>query len=214
MGDHQCIKDVGTELLKEAKAFPDINLINLDPMYFGDIHIKQDPTKPVSIDLMVFDSKAYGIAGMRISKVEGMGADIRGPHSLTFKSKFTSLVGNYKINGKVLILPIRGSGQSNITLVEPTFYMTFTGEPVEKEGKTFMKPGNFKMQLIVKGMITYMENLFNDKALSDNMNSFLNENWEDIFGELKDSVVEAMKIPIRNVIIDVMEANPYSELFE
>lgn len=205
---------MGTELLKEAKGYPAINLANLDPMFFGDMHLKQNPSSPVSIELTVFDSNAYGVAGMRISKVEGLGKDPRGPHSLTFKSPFTSLVGDYEISGKILILPIRGTGRSNITLVEPTYFMSFNGKPVEKDGKIYMKPEDFVMKLKVNGMICDFENLFNDKVLSDNMNNFLNENWKDIFDELRDSVIEAMSVPIKNVIIEVMEATPYEELFD
>lgn len=34
-----------------------------------------------------------------------------------------------------------------------------------------------------------MSNLFNgDKALGDNMNKFLNDNWNDIYTELKPSI--------------------------
>lgn len=37
-------------------------------------------------------------------------------NQLIFKIDYLSLVGDYVIDGKILILPIKGSGQSNITM--------------------------------------------------------------------------------------------------
>uniref|UniRef100_T1GD30 Uncharacterized protein n=1 Tax=Megaselia scalaris TaxID=36166 RepID=T1GD30_MEGSC len=100
IGDVKCLKEVGTELLVEAKGFSDINLISLDPMNFGDMRIQKDEKSPVNIDLKMKNAQAFGLAGTKIIKASGFGKDLKGPHSLTFHNDATSLVGDYDINGK------------------------------------------------------------------------------------------------------------------
>jgi len=46
----------------------------------------------------------------------GFGKDLTGKHEVRIIAKTFSLVGPYNINGKVLILPISGTGKSNMTM--------------------------------------------------------------------------------------------------
>lgn len=46
----------------------------------------------------------------------GFGKNPVGTHEVSFLFSRVSLVGDYVINGKVLILPISGTGKSNITM--------------------------------------------------------------------------------------------------
>ena len=58
------------------------------------------------------------------------------------------------------------------------------------------------------------ENLFNgDKALGDNMNLFLNENWQDILKELKPSISEALSQIFAALINAVFGKVPYNEIW-
>lgn len=57
-------------------------------------------------------------------------------------------------------------------------------------------------------------NLFNgNKELGDNMNLFLNENWQDIFKETKASIEKAFVRVIKEYINDVFMKMPYKDLF-
>lgn len=61
----------------------------------------------------------------------------------------------------------------------------------------------------------YLDNLFNgDKALGDNMNIFLNENWKDILDELKPAVVEAFSQIFASVINSIFSRLSYDDVFE
>lgn len=62
-------------------------------------------------------------------------------------------------------------------------------------------------------MYLYLENLFNNKALSDNMNSFLNENWQIILAELKPSVRDTLSTIVSGIISSVFDKLPYEDLF-
>lgn len=58
------------------------------------------------------------------------------------------------------------------------------------------------------------ENLFNgDKALGENMNLFLNENWQDILKELKPGVTDAFAQIFSNIINGIFQKIAYSDIF-
>ena len=66
----------------------------------------------------------------------------------------------------------------------------------------------------LKRLYIKFTNLFNgDKALGDNMNLFLNDNWNDILNELKPSINEAFTEIYVNVFNDVFNHIPYDEMF-
>lgn len=57
-------------------------------------------------------------------------------------------------------------------------------------------------------------NLFNgDKALGDNTNLFLNQNWEDIFNELKKAIENAFGSVYRDYTKQILESLPFNEIF-
>lgn len=61
----------------------------------------------------------------------------------------------------------------------------------------------------------YFGNLFNgDKALGDNMNLFLNDNWREIFDELRVSVEGAFANIFKNLVNQVFNNLPYNVLFK
>lgn len=108
----------------------------IDPMKIANMHIKQGEESPVNIELTVKDSLAHGISTMTFKKIRwvvlqfkyvrginiwyshwrGFGKDIAKKHELLFTADRLSLEGPYEIKGKVLILPIVGSGNSNLTI--------------------------------------------------------------------------------------------------
>jgi len=60
----------------------------------------------------------------------------------------------------------------------------------------------------------YLTNLFNgDKALGDNMNLFINENWRDILKELKPSIQDTISQILQNIINRIFAKIPYDDIF-
>lgn len=113
-----------------------INLIPIDPLHIPSILIKQGAESPVNVELKFTDVDLTGLTSHRFTKMEWVTAISK--QELLFKTRFSSfsgftkepagkyvlkvsgpvlyLVGPYKISGRVLVLPIQGVGQSNITL--------------------------------------------------------------------------------------------------
>ena len=59
-----------------------------------------------------------------------------------------------------------------------------------------------------------LQKLYNgDKALGDSTNAFLNENWEEIYNELKQLIFDAFTLIIQNTVNNVFNKIPYKDLF-
>lgn len=65
--------------------------------------------------------------------------------------------------------------------------------------------------MVKKGSVTYkvahasiqLDNLFGDKALSDNMNKLLNDNWEAVVKDLGDAIPITMEEVFRSIATGV-----------
>lgn len=124
------------------------------------------------------------------------------------------LVGPYIMDGRVLILPVQGKGESNLTLLDSDTIISFTGKPVTKNGKVYMQTDNLKFSLSPGKMIVQFGNMFNgDPVLGPSTNQFLNENWQDIYKELRTSVESAFGKVIETLINNVFAGLQYKNAF-
>ncbi|XP_058976263.1 uncharacterized protein LOC131801522 [Musca domestica] len=214
-GDEQCIGKVIGLIAREKYGGDDsLNLSAMDPIPVKKFHIKQGSDSPVNIDLLFTNNVGIGLKTATLLKTKGFGKDLATKHEVIFKTDKLALVGDYKISGKVLVLPIHGSGKSNVTLVEPKITISWMGTPNVKDGgATHMKLDKFTVDLEPKNVIFNFENLFNDKFLSDNMNKFLTDSWKETYPEIHTALTKGLAPIARNVIQGVFDKHPYEKLF-
>lgn len=126
-----------------------------------------------------------------------------------------SLHGDYKVNGRVLILPIQGDGKASLVFENVNMSAKFKPIFIEKKGKQYLQAGSsFKLDFDMENMQIKLTNLFNgDKALGDNMNVFLNENWRDILKELKPAISYAIEEVFKSIVNRIFNKVPYYEMF-
>lgn len=95
------------------------------------------------------------------------------------------------------------------------FLVRFNGKASVKNGRTHLKVDNLKMSFSLSKMIFDLTNLYNgDKVLGDSTNLFLNQNWLEVFTEIKKSVFSAFAQITENVLNQIFSKVPYDELFE
>lgn len=76
------------------------------------------------------------------------------------------LMGDYTINGKILILPITGAGKCNLGFGNATFVYDVKWTEFDRNGVTYATLGNDTLNYDVKSASFLFENLFNgDKQL-------------------------------------------------
>lgn len=125
-----------------------------------------------------------------------------------------SITGKYKINGRVLVLPIRGEGNADLVFDNAKLVIKYKPKVIEKRGKEYIQTERFQLDFDTTRLHINLENLFNgDKALGDNMNLFLNENWRDILNELKPAITFAVEEILKGIINRIFIRVPYADIF-
>ncbi|XP_049286339.1 uncharacterized protein LOC125765363 [Anopheles funestus] len=212
-GDESCITQAISDTFhKYQSGVPGLGLASLDPLRIDEMDIVQG-TGPVNIVLNFKNVDITGFKDVLVKKAKGFTAN---PNvmEMNLLLPVASLVGSYKIKGKVLILPIQGEGASNMTMVNCDFLMKWNGGLEKRNGKEYFQMNKIKATFDTTRFYMHLTNLFNgDKALGDNMNQFLNDNWEDILKELKPAIIGAFTNIFRAIISNVFENVPYDELF-
>lgn len=78
---------------------------------------------------------------------------------------------------------------------------------------------NDKKNILIKitfkhRMIAQFGNLFNgDKVLGETTNRFLNDNWQDIFNEIKGSIFDAFSLITQTMLNNMFAHHDYNHLF-
>lgn len=121
---------------------------------------------------------------------------------------------NYEINGTLMVLAIHGKGPGQIKLEELNFSLDFLLERYKKDGKTHFKVTNSTLNLNPKFIIFRLDNLFGgEKTLSDNLNKVLNDNWKELFHEMKSKYEEVFSQKFGTVFNNLLGLVSESELF-
>ncbi|XP_058060766.1 protein takeout-like [Anopheles bellator] len=212
--DEQCIiQAISNTFQKYTTGLPQLGLASLDPLRIDEMDIVQGEG-PVNIELNFKNVDIIGFKDVIVKKAKGFTAN---PNvmEINLEVPLASLVGDYKIKGKVLILPIQGEGVSNLTMANCNFVMKWNGALQKRsDGKEYYQMNKIKATLDTTRFYTELTNLFNgDKALGENMNMFLNENWQDILKELKPAIISSFAKVFRAIITNVFDNVPYNELF-
>ncbi|XP_050079367.1 uncharacterized protein LOC126567180 [Anopheles maculipalpis] len=211
--DGNCLLEAITATFQNFhKGVPEIGLVPLDPLRIDKMDIVQGDG-PINIVLNFKKVDLLGFQHAQIKKASGFTSNPT-KMDLNLVVPVASLIGGYRINGKVLILPIQGEGSSNMTMVNCDISLKWTGKLVDKNGKQFYQVDKFKVHFDTSRFYMDFSNLFNgDKALGDNMNVFLNDNWQDILKELKPAISAAFTKIFEAVVTNVFNRVPYNELY-
>jgi len=148
------------------------------------------------------------------SKVQRYRTDLE-KHLIICDSKTDriEMIGDYEMSGRILLLPITGSGKANITLLNTKIEHRLIGEPFERDGVKYMRLKEYRVELNPKRVYMHFENLFNDPLLSQTMNRFLNDNWELVFNELKIGYAKSFGKIFRNISNKLFEKIPFDSIF-
>ncbi|RZF33318.1 hypothetical protein LSTR_LSTR007663 [Laodelphax striatellus] len=209
---NNCLKAAIKGILPElVKGIPSLGVWPLDPLSIQNLQIKQG-SGPVSIDLTFININMTGIRSLTLKTVDA-NWDKYSLDSTGDLSEPIILEGDYNIDGKVLILPISGTGKCKLTLDDVQAAMGLRGKELVKDKKVHMDVEKFDFRFNTTKLHLYFGNLFNgDKALGDNMNTFLNQNWDEILKELKPAIEEALGEAFREISNRVFHKVPFNQI--
>ncbi|XP_021929744.1 protein takeout-like [Zootermopsis nevadensis] len=207
-----CLKVAVQDALQRigTTGIPSLNLGPLEPMFVKEVKVDQGGRGPVSVKLQFTNLKIYGIPESSVTKFALNNYEMKA-ESLTPEFKFEA---DYVMDGQVLVLPIKGKGRCVISLDSLTTIHDIRGKPVTRGGETYLDLEKYIINMSTKKLHLSFKNLFNgDKALGDTMNTFLNENWEVIFTELRPALERAFGNVFLEYSRNIFNNVPFNNIF-
>ncbi|XP_046393777.1 protein takeout-like isoform X2 [Ischnura elegans] len=112
---NECVRKQGPAVIPKLKdGIRKYRIPKLEPLRVEQIKVDQDESASVGINLIANDIDLHGVSQAQLKDID---IQLDPP---VFKMKFlfprVELLAKYDINGKVLILPIQGKGDANITM--------------------------------------------------------------------------------------------------
>lgn len=209
---NHCLESAIGEAIKSMKSgMPSVGVTPLEPLHFDKLVVDQS-TGPVAIKLEFTNLDISGLADGEINHVQSdlMKGHLHFHHSA---KKPIVLRGDYTIKGKVLILPIQGDGKATIVFDGPHMECDLKGKVTEKKHDKYLQVDKFETKLSPDHVTMNFTNLFNgNKELGDNMNKFLNENWEEIMKELGPAIGGSISAGFKELANRVFQRVPLSQI--
>ncbi|KAI5636235.1 hypothetical protein NE865_10999 [Phthorimaea operculella] len=133
------------------------------------------------------------VKGLKRAVIDKISVDMDKKQALLSWDTDTLTKGHYKASGRLLILPISGDGEMAIKLKKLHVDMMINfAVSKNKEGKDFIDLKNYKYNFDVKENAHFdVTGLFKgNKALSETMLRFMNENWKLLSAEFGRPMLE------------------------
>ncbi|XP_014271682.1 protein takeout isoform X2 [Halyomorpha halys] len=210
---NECIKNTLTKLRgKLIKGIPSLNLLPIEPMKIEKIEMRQGNGDSFQIYQKITDLDVYGLSNYSIDNFSFDYEKKQMNHTLSFP--LIKLLGDYEIEGKILILPIKGNGKVSYLCTNVTIDSRVSFETFEKNKEKYIRIKDYKLQIQPQHAEIYFTNLFNgDKRLGDAMNRFLNNNWKEAFESYRELPEQAFADFMKIHMNSVYTRFPENEIF-
>lgn len=193
----------------------ELGVLPLEPFLIDKMEISQQADSPVNLEMVYTNIQMYGITGNKIQSIKGFDKDpLKSKVEISMFNEQFNFISDYDLNGRVLVLPVQGKGRCNLTFEGIDSTIKFTPKVVSKNGKDYLQIKKMVFHIKPSNLIMHFDNLFNgDKALTKTINEFLNQNWREIFDELRVVLDKSFGQVMQSIIDSVFIKIPYSELF-
>ncbi|VVC25555.1 Haemolymph juvenile hormone binding [Cinara cedri] len=189
---NECIKNgLQSSIPLLSKGVPNLGLLPLDPMRITTLDINQG-TGSVKIKLSLKDVEILNFHTLVIDelncdpKTYSLNLTLHTKEPIRVESLYTS-------KGSILIMPINGNGTLKIAYDDFKANIRMVFKPELKNGNTYLVIETFYWGFTTSKMHQSYTNLIGgNKALKDNVNLFLNENWEEVLNDFKPAITEAL----------------------
>lgn len=187
---------------------PEYNIPAMEPLKLKKLTFT--PTSSIRVDASDID--AYGASNFELNKV-----------NLDFKAMLflvdvtlpnLQIEGQYQIDGKLLLLPIRGSGPMHGNFTNSTGTCKMQVAKYLENGEEKLRFTDFKLKISVGGGTLKLDNLFGgEKVLGDVINSAINKNFDLFLKEILPLVEMALSDSFQNIANNIIQQFPFAQLF-
>lgn len=119
-GDSDCLVRIANEIMSRGKqGYPELGLPIFDPLRIEKLNIDQGGNGPVNLKMLLRNIDLHGLSELTFTKIDGFRKDYdKAKMELRFRYPVMQIQGPYKLDGKVLVLPVQGNGVANLTFCE------------------------------------------------------------------------------------------------
>ncbi|KAF2900820.1 hypothetical protein ILUMI_05359 [Ignelater luminosus] len=197
-----------------VKGITEFKFPSVDPLYLPSLVVGEGTTGAVRVVQNFKDVNIYGISKAKIQNLKTTVTDSTFLMDVDALIDTLNLKGDYSLNGQVLVLPIVGNGKCDIKLRNLKIKATFSCKIIEKEGQTYAKVEDVKANLKPEKVEFQFDNLFNgDKQLADQILKLLNDNWSEVYEDIRPGYEEAIALIAKNITNLIFMNVPYDSLF-
>ncbi|KAJ6635880.1 Protein takeout [Pseudolycoriella hygida] len=237
--DEECLVRTWNEMTLVAykSGIPELDL-PLSDKHFVDKQVLSIGSEVLKITITFTNVTVIGLAKTKYSSIKGFKKDPKemSGFEITGFTPFMSVRGHYVGSGKLLLLPVTGSGLGEVLFGEyqsSSDELTATGVLLS----TFAFPDNttFTFKILTKAEVRdgeeYLsptkiicdyksdkhhfsfENILNNKEISDALNQVLNDNEELFSKEVKGAACLSVSNVLKRAIFPVFKKYPYRSFF-
>ncbi|KAL1450221.1 hypothetical protein WDU94_002664 [Cyamophila willieti] len=203
---NNCVKELIASLKPRfQQGLPELRIPSLEPLLLPGVVLDSSSSQVVNFKAEFKNMKIYGAKNMDVKDIK---LDVKN-QKLTMTLQFPKvyMTSDYDMNGKVLVLPIKGNGKcsGNFTNVEAVVF--FQGKPYKKNNKQFIKLDDAPRVTIKLGNSNmHFDNLFNgNEELGRSTNNFLNDNWVLVSAEVIPLVQDTVSTIIQSLFKSTLD---------
>ncbi|XP_044755979.1 protein takeout-like [Coccinella septempunctata] len=191
-----------------AKGDPEYGIPNLMPLVIPFMSLISTPT----LQLNLTNIQVHGLDKMRII---GERVDlVKNVYMVNLKGDNITVVGDYSAEGRILVMPLNGKGRFKLYFKNGRYRSTSFVRVIEKDGDKYFKPEDSRLEARFELMTFDLDNLFDgNKQLGDQVNAFLNENWESLVKDFGPTVEDAVAKIIKDIFVDLASVVPIKNMF-
>ncbi|XP_055923692.1 protein takeout-like [Eupeodes corollae] len=176
-----------------AKGIPGLKVGKpIDPFFIKKLVYKQDNNQVATITANLTNLVTKGFAKTIVKESKVSKKDFSWETTLLVPK--LRIDGHYKMEGKILVVPLQGNGEMFIECDDLTIKMHTKTRLYEKGGFTFYNVTGVRIDISISKLKTRFDNLFNgNKEIEDSTNEFFNENWRDLFEALRPVLIQTIE---------------------
>ncbi|XP_015604906.1 circadian clock-controlled protein [Cephus cinctus] len=191
------------------KGVPECNIPALEPLLLKELVA----TEGTGIRITANDVHAYGASNFNVRRLKidlnllRFEVDVDLPHLF--------IDGQYQVDGRVLLLPIRGSGPMKGNFTGCTGAVKLQGEILKgDDGEEHLHFSDFRMKISIGKGNLLLENLFGgERTLGDIVNSAINSNFDAFIRELQPLIEKALSEAFLEIANNIVGPFTYQQLF-
>ncbi|CAK9807226.1 Circadian clock-controlled protein daywake [Anthophora plagiata] len=206
----ECIKNSINNFKPYLKSgLPDYKIPSLEPLFLNELLATTGGTIKMKLrNLLVHGASDFNIRRLKASlETYSFIAELDLPK--------LSIEGEYDVDGKLILLVIRGSGPMSANFTNcrglVRLQMAMKKGP---DGEDYLNVSDLKTKISVGGGVLNLQNLFGgDPVLGEAINMAINNNFDAFIKELAPSLENAISNTFTNIANSILSLYTYNALF-